>query len=369
VGTSAIAIQKSILEVINAQSEACSQLDSIANYTSSSNSFYLKLRKNYVTKEKLTGFIAHQSEPTILLGPLLHNMQLDQLLHEKLQNKFWENSEFLQNLKQSEKPQIVFIANNDLSGISSEQLSEFTSFFLDAKNILLIVWDADNHHWSMLSTVLCLASDFYFPAHLERISYFQSLNPFVPQVVPLGSCQWPIDLLVQNSELIVNSQRSDGPWGQHQFYPKFEMRNALVKTVSEAYPQVGFISSGSRLASPFDSLMQWAGYKTHFCACVGGDMPYRVFDGLLTGGVVIVPTEMQNYFKCFRLPEERVVYYTAADIFDMTHLIKRALSVFGHASLTKSAYIDGIRKFHISRFGHMILNHISKHLSESLPIS
>ncbi len=363
-GTSAIAVQRSILEVINAQSEACGQLDSIAVHTSSSNSFYLKLRKNYITKEKLAGFVAHESEPLILLGPLLHNIDMDQLSHDKLESRFWDNPEFFHNLKRNEDPQIVLIANNDLSGISSEQLSEFANFFLDAKNILLVVWDADNHHWSMLSTVLCLASDFYFPAHLERISYFQSLNPFVPQVVPLGSCQWPVDLLVQNSELIINSHRSDGPWGQHQFYPKFEMRNALVKTMSEVYPQVGFISSGSRLASPLDSLKQWAAYKTHFCACVGGDMPYRVFDGLLTGGVVIVPAEMQNYFNFFRLPKGRVIYYTAADIFSMTNLIKRALATFDKALRTKSAYIDGIREFHISRFGHMILSRVSEYLRD-----
>jgi hypothetical protein len=360
----AIAIQRSILEVINAQSEACTQLDSIAAHASSSNSFYLKLRKNYSTREKLARFVAHQSEPLIRLGPLLHNMQVGQLLHDKLQSKFWESPEFLHTLEKSRNPQVIFIANNDLSGISSEQLAEFTNFFLESKNTLLVVWDADNHHWSMLSTVLCLASDFYFPAHLERISYFQSLNPFVGQVVPLGSCQWPVELLVQNSDFIISSQRSDGPWGQHQFYPKFEMRNALVKTISESYPEVGFISSGSRLTSPFDSLKQWASYKTHFCACVGGDMPYRVFDGLLTGGVVIVPAEMRNYFKFFELSEQRVVYYSAADIFSMTDLISRALSIFNNVPLSKSAHINGIREFHISRFGHMILNQVSEYLRD-----
>ena len=359
-GTSTTAVQNSILDVINSQSEACGQLDSVAIHASSSNSFYLKLQKNYVTKNKLAEFAAHKSKPAVSLGPLLHNVQMGGSLHDKLQDKFWENLEFFHALEKSANPQIVFIVNNDLSGISSEQLFEFASFFLEAQNTLLIVWDADNHHWSMLSTVLCLASDFYFPAHTERLSYFQSLNPYISQVVPLGSCQWPVDLLVQHSELIINSQRFDGPWGQHQFYPKFEMRNAIVKTVSEVYPEVGFISRASRLTSPFDSLMQWASYKTHFCACVGGDMPYRVFDGLLTGGVVIVPAEMQNYFKFFRLPEERVIYYHAANIFNLSDLVACALAKFHDSPLNNFEYTDGIREFHITKFGHVILKYISR---------
>jgi hypothetical protein len=93
-------------------------------------------------------------------------------------------------------------------------------------------------------------------------------------------------------------------------------------------------------------------------------MPYRVFDGLLTGGVVIVPAEMRNYFKFFRLHEERVIYYNAADVFSMNNIVTRALAVFSNTPLTKSMYIDGIREFHISRFGHMILNRISKHLTD-----
>jgi hypothetical protein len=357
---STIPLQKLILETINSQSAICDQFDSIAGRASSSDSFYVKLRKDYSTRAKLTKFAAQRLEPNIWLGPLLHNIHFDDARPAYLPARFWEDIGFLHAIKSSSNPQIIFVANNDLSGILSEQLFDLMKFFLEAENVLFTVWDADNHHWSMLSTVLCLASDFYFPAHIERLSYFQSLNPFVGQVVPLGSCQWSIELLEQNSDLIVNSDRSDGPWGQHQFYPKFEMRNATVKTVSEKHPAVGFIQSSSRLTSPLDSLKQWTGYKTHFCACVGGDMPYRVFDALITGGVAIIPSELRGYFKLFRLPEDRVVYYHPADIFEMNTLVTRALEKFKYLRLSKHDFAESITKFHITRFGHTILKRVAE---------
>jgi hypothetical protein len=362
VDLSTIPIQKLILETINSQSTVCDQFDSITGQTSSSESFYLKLRKNYRTRAKLAEFSAHRTEPHIWLGPLLRNLHLDYAQHTHLPAKFWADISFLHSMESLNDPQVVFVANNDLSGILSEQLFDLMSFFLEAENILFVVWDADNHHWSMLSTVLCLASDFYFPAHIERISYFQSLNPYVSQVVPLGSCQWSIELLEQNSELIVNSDRSDGPWGQHQFYPKFEMRNAVVKTVSELHPAVGFISSGSRLTNPLDSLKQWAGYKTHFCACVGGDMPYRVFDALITGGVAIVPSELRAYFALYGLPEDRVVYYQAADVFEINILVACALEKFECLRPSKHDFAESIRDFHITKFGHTILQRVAAYL-------
>jgi hypothetical protein len=354
-------IQEIILKVIDSQSDECRQLDSIAAKASSLNSFYLKLRKNYITRDKLSDSVLRQLTPYVWLGPLLRNVQINELEYAHLPIKFWENLEFLREIEGREKSQIIFIVNNDLAGILSDQLCAFTTFILEAKNVILVVWDADNHHWSTLSTVLCLAADFYFPAHIERIAYLQSLNPNVSQVVPLGSCQWAVDLLLQNAGVIESSSRADGPWGQHQFYPKFEMRNAIVKTVSDAYPDVGFISSGKRLTNSLDSLMQWTSYKTHFCACVGGDMPYRVFDGLLTGGVVIVPAEIKIYFNFFELPDDSVVYYTPSEIFNLKNLMELALYKYSHRPQIQNKLVDNISNFHTTRFANSIIDTVFSH--------
>lgn len=92
-------------------------------------------------------------------------------------------------------------------------------------------------------------------------------------------------------------------------------------------------------------------------------MPYRVFDGLLTGGVVIVPSEMSSYFRLFGLSEERVVYYEAADVFDMNGLISRALTIFDSAYIDEDALQQEIDSFHISRYGALMLNSLSDYIN------
>ena len=87
-------------------------------------------------------------------------------------------------------------------------------------------------------------------------------------------------------------------------------------------------------------------------------MPYRVFDGLLTGGVVIVPSEMSSYFRLFGLSEERVVYYEAADVFNMRALVERSLALFGSAVIDDFALEQQIDSFHIGRFGRQVMERV-----------
>lgn len=201
---------KLVLETIEGQNTTVDNLDSLTARTSSVDHFYLKLRKNYITRRKIERFKSSPKDPVILRGPLLKNVDSIGDLTRELPKNFWGDPSFFESLSGNDQLNILWIANNDLSGIPAESLFELLRVSLESENLLLVVWDGDNHHWSMLSSVLCMAADFYFPAHTERISYFQSINPYVPQVVPLGSCQWSTQLIRDSLSLISNRDRAEG---------------------------------------------------------------------------------------------------------------------------------------------------------------
>jgi len=349
-------ISKPIVEflgaLLNETHPLLGALDTQARISSGLDQFRIRYCKERVTKAKLNRFPSLAlGEARVYLGHLLRYASPEGFACQVLPKRFWETHDLNQSVSD---PVFYILQNNDLAGIDSQSLLKFSTHFLTSENQFLIVWDTDNHHWSFFSSLLCLISDFYFPAHLERLSVLHSINSFIPMVVPVGSRQWSVSFLEEHQSFIREEPRDTGPWGLHHFYPHFEMRNSIIKTLGEKFPLVGFADVSKINQTEEESFKQWAHYKSHFCAAVGGDLPYRVFDALITGGVAIVPADMRTYFNLFSIDDRAVIFYRGHDVFEPDRISRLIDNLFATVSRDHDYLESLVSRFHISNFSRKI---------------
>lgn len=292
---------------------------------------------------------AARSFKKLWLGPILQNATSDAYEIHRFKPRFWEfNEESIDSLAGMLEGAIVILINNDFSGASMQNLLAFKELCANCPNTLFILWDHDNHHWLQLSLMLALVFDLVVPAHPENMSVLSRYNSNIQAPVFTGSIQWPQSLLKQNLDRIMDASRSPEPLGMHAFYPSFVLRNQIVQTLS-LHPHIGFTDGSYRNNTPAENFAHWAGHKTHFCALVNNDIPYRVFDAMITGGVACVPRSLAVWRGLHPEPD-RLVFYGCSDVFDGTELFKRAaqrfdelnsvLSKAGAAKLVSTLHVD-----------------------------
>ena len=145
----------------------------------------------------------------------------------------------------------------------------------------------------------------------------------------------------------MDGARSPEPFGKHAFYSSFVLRNQIVQTLS-VHPHIGFTDGSYRNNTPQQNFEHWAGHKTHFCALVNNDIPYRVFDALITGGVSCVPRSLAVWQGMHPEPD-RLIFYGCADVFNGTALFKRAEQRFDalNAGLSKAGAAQLVSKLHV----------------------
>jgi hypothetical protein len=298
----------------------------------------------------------------IILGPILKNVQIPGYEIEILQDNFLtevesKRSEILSKISSA----YVMLNNNDFSGATPEQLAAYQELYLEATDTIFIVWDCDNHHWLRLGLLLALHSDYYVPAHPENYAVYSKFNSNIQQHMPLGCVQWSVELLKKNIDLLIGNQRSDLPLGFHGFYSCFTMRNSIISTMAQHSQSIGFSSGAYREKKPEENLLTWASHKIHFVAPVNSDLPYRIFDGLLTGGVVMVPEPLHSIARPYML-HKNIVTYTEADILDPGPLFKRALVRFkefrAHPN-RKQILLDLIDNMHASAYTKNIISNVN----------
>jgi hypothetical protein len=221
---------------------------------------------------------------------------------------------------------IVIINNNDV-GIS-EARAGYASFFNECTTTLFIAWDWDNHHWLDLSVFLAAHSDFYAPAHHENLYLLSRYNWHIIGPVYCSSVQWSRIFLEANRNIIFNINRSSMPLGMHIPYARFAFRMQIIKTLNQRYASVGFSSHAFHARTPEEKLREWATYKIHWIAPVLNDVPIRVFDALITGGIPIVPESMSGLPPITQIPRQHIAFYSAIDIVEPENVVAFAIGLF-----------------------------------------
>jgi hypothetical protein len=269
--------------------------------------------------------------PTNLwLGPRLSVFEFNapNLITDALPSNFFHLSASTSLTSKIEllKNSIVIVSNNDIATQESQNI--YSELVTHCASTCFIAWDWDNHHWLDLSTFLASHSDIYAPSHHENLYLLSRYNWQTIGPIYCTTEQWSREFLSNNLEKLLSSNRSNSPLGMHIPHPSFSFRMQIVKTLNSFYPSIGFSTAGFHNRSPEDRLEEWCSHKSHWIAPVLNDVPIRLFDALITGGIPIVPTSMQFLPLVNKIPREHIVFYSVNDIVNPHDVVNRATDLF-----------------------------------------
>jgi hypothetical protein len=213
---------------------------------------------------------------------------------------------------------IFILLNNDVA----KYLPQYLNFYNNNPKALIIIWDWDSQHWLNMSSILAVHSDFYIPASSDNLSI---LSQFSPNVIgPIFACahQWSKKFILNNLDMLL-VERTSLPLGMHVFYENYPRRNRVIATLNSSISSVGFSNNDFKNRSDLQNFQEWAGYKSHWIVPVLSGVPIRVYNGIITGGIPIVPSFYKN------LPEnsliyKSVIYYDTTDVINSTNVLKLA---------------------------------------------
>lgn len=221
---------------------------------------------------------------------------------------------------------IVIVNNNDAG--TPESRTAYADFFGECTTTCFIAWDWDNHHWLELSTFLAAHSDIYAPAHHENLYLLSRYNWLTAGPVYCSSVQWPRAFLAAHLPEMLEAERSDAPLGMHIPYAQFSFRIQVISTLSQHYPSIGFSGRSFHVRTPEDRLKEWYSHKTHWISPVLNDVPIRIFDALITGGIPIVPDSLRFLPPVNAIPREFITFYSPLDIVNPKDLVERSNRLF-----------------------------------------
>jgi hypothetical protein len=219
---------------------------------------------------------------------------------------------------------VVIVNNNDVG----QGMAQYADFYTRCDKTIFVAWDWDNHHWLDLSTFLAAHSDIYAPGHHENLYLLTRYNWATAGPVYCSVVQWGRRFLAENLPLLLTNPRSADPLGKHIPYGPFTFRNRVVSTLSQHYPSIGFSDRTFHVRTPEERLKEWADHKAHWIVPVLNDVPIRIFDALVTGGIPIVPESMR-YLPLIRdIDREHIVFSSPHDIMDPRAVVNRANALF-----------------------------------------
>lgn len=219
----------------------------------------------------------------------------------------------------------IVIVNNTEAGLNADG---YLRLYNRCSNTAFVVWDWDNHHWMSVSTLLATHGDLYVPTHRDNLFALSRYNVAITEPVPALSVQWSRDFLRRNAEFIQSRLRSDAPLGLHVMYGAFVYRNRVLTTLSQKIPSIGFSSQQFHARSDLDRLEEWCGYKSHWIVPVLNDIPTRIFDALITGGIPIVPESLRFLEPIRSIGREHILFYGPSDIVAPEAIVAKAKTMF-----------------------------------------
>lgn len=230
---------------------------------------------------------------------------------------------------------LLILNNNDFS---SELCFEVVSKIKKGSiNLQICIWDFDNHHAADTSIRLLHLSDFYFSAHPHNFGVLRRLSLSFKGVLPASVIQWSKDFLLSSLQQMLSSPRSNELFGAHVYYPPFTYRNNVINKVSEVFPGVCFSDLNYHSRTIEDRFTEWCSYKIHFIAPVSDDLPIRLFDALITGGIPIVPLSLKSLLHSLSI-DYFVVFYDEHDLDHLHIKVDEAISKFDRDG------VDGMKK-------------------------
>lgn len=234
----------------------------------------------------------------------------------------------------------------------------FGKLYEYSPSTIFSVHDYDNHHWINNNIQVAIFSDVYIPAHQDENLLASRINPNILGGIPCGSNQWSAKFIQDFGCNHLLHKRSLLPLGRYFFYEKFMHRNKLINTLSQSYPEIGFVKQDFHTLSQEDKWREWSSHALHWIAPVLNDLPIRFFDALITGGIPLIPSGLKPFVESLQIPEAFYATYSPLDILDPKPLLERQGQIF--QNLGNKGVLDrheyALEHFHIDVLIDKIIN-------------
>jgi hypothetical protein len=212
---------------------------------------------------------------------------------------------------------------------SVSTLRNFMNVYLKTENCLFVGWDWDNHHTVHISSIIAAGSDIYCHAHFNNDYEMACLTDRRSRVA-VATFQWSEDMILSQMNYLMANKRINDPLGWHCRYGLFGHREKVVTHLSQSHSKIGLLEhSDSYFQRPkLERLQEWGNHKAHWVVPTLNDLPCRVFDALITGGIPIIPLFLKDDPELSGLDEQDCQFYSVNDIFDSRKLIHSVIEKF-----------------------------------------
>jgi len=331
--------------------------------------FYLAALKNS-RREQLQNHFSRTKVKKILISANLagFGFELAGVNVEYLdKGYFHEDDPHMFKQKQAYLEDAVVILNNNDVGHQGG-MPYYAKFFSQCDKTIFVAWDWDNHHWLELSTFLAAHSDIYAPAHHENLYLLTRFNWLTAGPVYCGTVQWSRKFLTDHLSEMLSVERSDAPLGMHIPYSPFSFRMQTITTLNQHYPSIGFSDRSFHGRTTEDRLKEWSSHKLHWIVPVLNDVPIRIFDALVTGGIPIVPESLRFLPPVNEISREHILFYGPQDIIDPQKLVAKANELFDRGGVDKMVerHVYALNHHHGNTRMHQILKYVKEAFSLGL---
>lgn len=248
---------------------------------------------------------------------------------------------------------LVLVNNNDVYRCG---MTKYINLYLESEKCLFVVWDFDNHHALNNSYLLAAFSDFYVPCHNENLAELAAITDSIGSPVSAGIIQWSREFLASSLDRIKTAKRSETPLGRHIVYPQFKTRLEKLKRLNRHFPDVGPATAQYHQRTSAERLDEWCSHMAHWVLPVRNDLPIRIFDALVTGGIPIVPRSLK-FHESLRKVRDHILFFDDEDVESPLAITETANTRF------KQAGVAGILERHHLAMEHC---HVDARIAEIL---
>lgn len=215
----------------------------------------------------------------------------------------------LKAIHQFEPDTIYILNNNDIAQIGQKYVTMFAS----EPRAHVCIWDFDNHHEIASSINFAILSDFYVPCHPHNNETYAEVTKAMGRPVSAAVIQWSRAYLSEHRDRLLAATRDPEPLGRHILYPQFPERNAMLQTLNTHFKHIGPAGRTYHDRTELDRLDEWAAHMSHWIIPTRNDLPIRVFDALITGGLPILPAILRDLPALAAL-QEHLFYFNPSDV-------------------------------------------------------
>jgi hypothetical protein len=231
---------------------------------------------------------------------------------------------------------------------------------------LVVAWLWDNHlsHTGNLRTAM--AADFVFPSHKYMAAYLIAPTSVLGTHVPLCCAQWKRDEVAGYFEQFQNLPRNSKLLVNYVDYP-FSPRSELLRRLKAQMPEANVLLMDPNERSRYfsktrgDRFKEWMEHKSTLILPVDRDLSTRIFDALLAGQILLVPSIVADFDEVIppaKQAELGIVKMQSLSVGAVRQAHADAVRIFDETG------IEGVRARHrYALDNHMMVNRLGAMLS------